>query len=150
MSRSTSCPPLGRGPQAQRGQDYNKRPNAHPTQTQQLYPWLNTGRAKMRAQPGQRPAIHDLASLVGLGIKAFGTLRTFRAVPRPSTNRTICRLTSEVERDPVHSTRYGRQRTPCWDSALLRRLPTLKPLSGISRSCGIGAGAIRGVRCGKH
>jgi hypothetical protein len=24
----------------------------------------------MRAQPGQRPAIHDLASLVGLGIKA--------------------------------------------------------------------------------
>ena len=32
------------------------------------------------------------------------------AVPHPTTHRTMCRLTSEVERDPVHSTRYGRQR----------------------------------------
>jgi hypothetical protein len=43
-------------------------------------------------------------------IKADSTLRTSRAVPHPSTNRALCRLTSEVERDPVHSTRYGRQR----------------------------------------
>jgi hypothetical protein len=43
-------------------------------------------------------------------IKADSTLRTSRAVPHPSTNRARCRLTSEVERDPVHSTRYGRQR----------------------------------------
>ena len=42
--------------------------------------------------------------------KADSTLRTSRAVPHPSTNRALCRLTSEVERDPVHSTRYGRQR----------------------------------------
>jgi hypothetical protein len=28
----------------------------------------------------------------------------------PSTNRALCRLTSEVERDLVHLTRYGRQR----------------------------------------
>ena len=32
-----------------------------------------------------------------------------RRSPHPSTNRALCRLTSEVRRDPVHSTRYGRQ-----------------------------------------
>ena len=42
--------------------------------------------------------------------KADSTLRTSRAVPHPSTDRALCRLTSEVRRDPVHSTRYGRQR----------------------------------------
>ena len=45
--------------------------------------------------------------------KADSTLRSSRAVPHPSTNRALCRLTSEVERDPVHSTRYGRQRQCC-------------------------------------
>ena len=44
------------------------------------------------------------------GKKAGSTLRTSQAVPHPSTNRALCRLTSEVGRDPVHSTRYGRQR----------------------------------------
>ena len=43
--------------------------------------------------------------------KAGSTLRSSQAVPHPSTNRALCRLTSEVGRDPVHSTRYGRQRT---------------------------------------
>ena len=42
--------------------------------------------------------------------KADSTLRASRAVPHPSTDRALCRLTAEVERDPVHSTRYGRQR----------------------------------------
>ena len=42
--------------------------------------------------------------------KADSTLRCSQAVPHPSTNRALCRLTSEVKRDPVHSTRYGRQR----------------------------------------
>ena len=32
-------------------------------------------------------------------------------VPHPSTDRALRRLTTEVRRDPVHSTRYGRQRT---------------------------------------
>ena len=41
--------------------------------------------------------------------KADSTLRASRAVPHPSTDRALCRLTSEVRRDPVHSTRYGRQ-----------------------------------------
>ena len=41
--------------------------------------------------------------------KADSTLRSSRTVPHPSTNRALRRLTSEVERDPVHSTRYGRQ-----------------------------------------
>ena len=44
--------------------------------------------------------------------KADSTLRSSQAVPHPSTSRALCRLTSEVERDPVHSTRYGRQRIP--------------------------------------
>ena len=43
-------------------------------------------------------------------LKADSTLRSSRAVPHPSTNRALRRLTSEVRRDPVHSTRYGRQR----------------------------------------
>ena len=43
--------------------------------------------------------------------KADSTLRSSQAVPHPSTNRVLCHLTSEVERDAVHSTRYGRQRT---------------------------------------
>ena len=41
--------------------------------------------------------------------KAGSTLRSSQAVPHPSTNRALCRLTSEVRRDPVHSTWYGRQ-----------------------------------------
>jgi hypothetical protein len=46
--------------------------------------------------------------------KAGSTLRSSRAVPHPSTNRALRRLTSEVGRDPVHSTRYGRQRVPVY------------------------------------
>ena len=42
--------------------------------------------------------------------KADSTQRCSQAVPHPSTNRALCRLTSEVRRDPVYSTRYGRQR----------------------------------------
>ncbi len=37
--------------------------------------------------------------------KADSTLRSSQAVPHPSTNRALCRLTSEVERVPVPSTR---------------------------------------------
>jgi hypothetical protein len=36
--------------------------------------------------------------------KADSTLRSSQAVPHPSTNRALCHLTSEVERDPVHLT----------------------------------------------
>ena len=46
----------------------------------------------------------------GGNIKADSTLRCSQAVPHPSTNRALRRLTSEVGRDPVHSTRYGRRR----------------------------------------
>ena len=42
--------------------------------------------------------------------KADSTPRSSQAVPHPSTNRALSRLTSEVGRDLVHSTRYGRQR----------------------------------------
>ena len=42
--------------------------------------------------------------------KADCTLRSSQAVPHPSTNRALRRLTSEVGRDLVYSTRYGRQR----------------------------------------
>ena len=42
--------------------------------------------------------------------KADSTLRSSQAVPHPSTDRALSRLTLEVERDPVHSTWYGRQR----------------------------------------
>ena len=48
--------------------------------------------------------------------KADSTLRYSQAVPDPSTNRALSRLTSEVRRDPVHSTRYGRQRISICDT----------------------------------
>ena len=59
--------------------------------------------------------------------KAGSTLRSSRAVPHPSTNRALRRLTSEVGRDPVHSTRYGRQRRciPC--KCCLTNKPTSGP-----------------------
>ena len=46
----------------------------------------------------------------GIPKKADSTLRCSQAVPHPSTNRALRRLTSEVGRDPVYSTRYGRRR----------------------------------------
>ena len=49
-------------------------------------------------------------NILRLFAKADSTLRSSQAVPHPSTNRALRRLTSEVRRDPVHSTRYGRQR----------------------------------------
>ena len=54
--------------------------------------------------PGRRGGHQKLTA------KADSTLRSSRAVPHPSTDRALRRLTSEVGRDPVHSTRYGRQR----------------------------------------
>ena len=45
--------------------------------------------------------------------KADSTRRCSQAVPHPSTNQALRRLTSEVGRDPVYSTRYGRQREMC-------------------------------------
>ena len=53
---------------------------------------------------------HDVAKQ-----KADSTLRYPQAVPDPSTNRALSRLTSEVRRDPVHLTRYGRQRMSTCD-----------------------------------
>ena len=40
--------------------------------------------------------------------KASSTLRASQAVPHPSTDRALQRLTSEFGRDPVYSLRYGR------------------------------------------
>ena len=54
--------------------------------------------------------------------KADSTLRSSRAVPHPSTDRALRRLTSEVGRDPVHSTRYGRQRMLMQFDVKLRHL----------------------------
>lgn len=53
--------------------------------------------------------------------KAGSTLRSSRAVPHPSTNRALRRLTSEVGRDPVHSTRYGRQRHNCIQIVMVQK-----------------------------
>ena len=58
--------------------------------------------------------------------KADSTLRASRAVPHPSTDRALCRLTSEVRRDPVHSTRYGRQRKRTEHHCETRRLQEQK------------------------
>jgi hypothetical protein len=54
--------------------------------------------------------------------KTDSTLGCSQAVPHPSTHRALCRLTSEVRRDPVYSTRYGRRRTKFSFWHCLRRL----------------------------
>ena len=56
------------------------------------------------------PSPHPSDSDAAAQGRADSTLRSSQAVPHPSTNRALCRLTSEVGRDPVYSTRYGRQR----------------------------------------
>ena len=61
--------------------------------------------AKIESCAKQRPLSKSRAVT-----KAGSTPECSQAVPHPSTNWALCRLTSEVERDPVHSTRYGRQR----------------------------------------
>ncbi len=48
--------------------------------------------------------------------RAGSTLRSSRAVPHPSTDWALRRFTSEVGRDPVHSTRHGRQRLGARDA----------------------------------
>ena len=57
---------------------------------------------------------------------ADSTLRSSQAVPHPSTNRALRHLTSEFRRDPVHWTRYGRQRRDIFGS--------LSPTYSLSRS----------------
>ena len=84
---------------------------AHPTE---LIRTLLESRSRFRIQI-------DLNFLKGQHGKADSTLRTSQAVPHPSTNRALCRLTSEVERDPVHSTRYGRQRTSSFHKPFLEK-----------------------------
>ena len=45
--------------------------------------------------------------------KAGSTQRSSHPVPHGSTDRALRRLTSEFERDPVYSSRYGRRRISC-------------------------------------
>ena len=52
--------------------------------------------------------------------KAGSTLSASQPVPQASTRRALHRLTSEVERDPAHSVRYGRQRAKEAISLLLQ------------------------------
>ena len=69
---------------------------------------------------------------IGFGFceKADSTLRSSQAVPHPSTDRALRCLTSEVKRDPVHSTRYGRRRR-LWHRD--RSLQLLEPRNGKHR-----------------
>ena len=65
----------------------------------------NTSKDEAKLALARKSSTHE-----EVAAKADSTLRTSQAVPHPSTNRALRRLTSEVGRDPVHSTRYGRQR----------------------------------------
>ena len=67
--------------------------------------------------------------------KADSTRRCSQAVPHPSTNRALRRLTSEVGRDPVYSTRYGRQREKGLQMGLpFGRRPPLLPARSFPRA----------------
>ena len=65
------------------------------------------GAIRGRGAPGEHPAGKEAATGGGSrrrpagSIKADSTRRSSQAVPHPSTNRALCRLTSEVRRDPV-------------------------------------------------
>ena len=90
--------------------------------------WETMARPSTREAPSLRPPSQRLPAAIvrrpwmgpmragrprcGSQEKAGSTRRCSRAVPHPSTNRALCGLTSEVRRDPVYSTRYGRQRSP--------------------------------------
>ena len=67
------------------------------------------------------------------GTKADSTLRSSQAVPHPSTNRALCCLTSEVKRDPVHSTRYGRRREIQYFERILKTAPQME--TGACEAC---------------
>jgi hypothetical protein len=71
---------------------------------------LSTAAGNTAVKPVLAPHCGRRVAQHGEESKAGSTLRSSRAVPHPSTNRALRRLTSEVGRDPVHSTRYGRQR----------------------------------------
>ena len=88
--------------------------------------------------------------------KADSTLRSSRAVPHPSTNRALRHLTSEVRRDRVHSTRYGRQQQPCRHTCLRgartdlhrRGLPTFR--QGLARGGAVKAAHTNAARANTH
>ena len=67
--------------------------------------------------------------------KADSTRRSSRAVPHPSTNRALRRLTSEVRRDPVHSTRYGRRRSHMPGFGKLQATPSERDSSRGGKPC---------------
>ena len=69
---------------------------------------LKTGRMKYISHPHKNSHTHTDRQRKGKCKYAGSTLRSSRAVPHPSINQALRRFTSEVGRDPVHSTRYGR------------------------------------------
>ena len=69
--------------------------------------------------------------------RADSTLGTSQAVPNPSTIRALCHLTSEVGRDPVYLTRYGRQQMKRISALFQRSSPAGKPWERTSFSCSV-------------
>ena len=62
-------------------------------------------------QPSLQPVDAQVFPLAREAFIPFLAPRSYRQMPGLcGTNRALCCLTSEVERDPVHSTRYGRRR----------------------------------------
>ena len=62
-------------------------------------------------QPSLQPVDAQVFPLAREACIPFLAPRSYRQMPGLcGTNRALCCLTSEVERDPVHSTRYGRRR----------------------------------------
>lgn len=57
----------------------------------------------LKDSPGQDERQHNKRKGRNNIIKAVSTLKGSQAVPDPSTNRALHRLTSEFGRDPVHS-----------------------------------------------
>ena len=115
---ASACPPSGQRPRRCWGSGSVERHtlgarSPEPRLSSPLAPGGRPGSSPPTGPRGGCKSEEHTLSQNGYGgrSKADSTQRSSQAVPHPSTNRALCRLTSEVRRDPVHSTRYGRQRT---------------------------------------
>ena len=104
--------------------------------------YLLPGIARSHEAPAVSGRCFSRAAATRATAKADSTLRCSQAVPHPSTNRALCRLTSEVKRDPVHSTRYGRQRHWILASSMPGgsvQVFRVRVLATLPRAVGVGA-----------
>ena len=107
---ASACPPSGQRPRRCWGSGSVERHtlgarSPEPRLSSPLAPGGRPGSSPPTGPRGGCKSEEHTLSQNGYGgrSKADSTQRSSQAVPHPSTNRALCRLTSEVRRDPVFS-----------------------------------------------